>query len=113
MERKGFIVWEMALLSNPLARYGGHLPEPYRFIVGFTSGTKQVLTDRPFPISAHAFAGVASPALAVGISGKNLQADAGQILFVYPRLARAHDNGAIIQKETMFIRVPEKIKSHH
>ena len=62
------------------------------------------------PFLGHFLAGVAAPALNVGVAGENPAIDFGQVVIVQPGFTRALDVVAVIEHETGAVRVPEIFK---
>ena len=63
-----------------------------------------------FPDLTHAFSGVAAPALAVSVFGKDRTLDLGEIIFVKPDRGGTDDVVAVIEHEAVLVRVAEEIE---
>ena len=85
----------------------------HRLVIGLAPGTEHGLPGGTLPIGTHTLTGVTSPALALGIAGKNTAAYARKIPLVYPSLTRPHDLCAIIKQEAMLVGVAKEIKGKH
>ena len=80
---------------------------------GVVGGADRALegdADGAFPGRAHAFSGMAAPALAVGIAGEYRGPDAGQVALVQPGGGGRHDFIAVIEHERIAVGMAEEIE---
>ena len=94
-------------LINPLAVLRSEDRQFFHHELGLTDGANHVGAGRCVPFLGHALAGVAAPALDVGVARESAPIDFGQVVFVQPGFTRAIDVVAVIEHETSAVRMPE------
>ena len=90
-------------LTDPAAGDAGHFALGESLVVGLSASADERDSELAFPSAGHAFASVATPALAEGIFIKDASADFAKVIFMDPALADGHDVAAVVEHEAVFI----------
>src|SRR5690606_16578102 len=89
---------------------GGELAAADHAVVGGAFGSLEFDSEDVFPDPAHAFGGVAAPAFAVAVLAEDRRADLRKVALVEPGSAGGHDVIAIVEHETVAVRVAEVVE---
>src|SRR5215475_9726283 len=94
-------------LVNPPAVLRNEDREFFHHELGFADGANHVCPGRGVPFFRHFLAGMATPALDVGVPRESAPIEFGQVAIVQPRFTRTVDVVAVIKHETSPVRMAE------
>ena len=98
-------------LVNPPAILRNEDRQFFHHELSFADGADHACPGRGVPLFRHFLAGVATPALHIGVAGESASIDFGQVVIVQPRFASTVDIVAVIEHETSAVRMPEKFET--